>query len=61
MKAITSSGSVNTLEDIDLYSCNWSEQESCEALAKLIAHGKNLLMINIYDLFKNKNKEIIVE
>ena len=49
MKAVTSTDSVNTLEVIKLYMCDWSKQESCEALAKLIAHGKNLKEVDISD------------
>ena len=59
MKAVTSIDSVNTLEYIDLRQCDWSEQDSCEALAKLIAQGKNLKKVNIHD--QQGNEMIKVE
>ena len=43
-----STDSINTIKDIDLIYSVWNEQESCEALAKLIAQGKNLKKVDIY-------------
>ena len=58
MKAVTSSDSFNTLEEIQLQHCDWSEQESCEALAKLIAHGKNLKKVDIDDQRGNEKIKV---
>ena len=42
-----STDNFTTLEEIDMITSDWEEQESCEALAKLIAHGKNLKKVDI--------------
>ena len=42
MKTVTVTKIASSIEIIDLSSCDWSDQESCIALANLIAQSKNL-------------------